>query len=537
MRKLRIRIIVYMGAAMILGLGVYSLIGIRAHNAQLLEERIITLNAASQIVSQNVYRSMARGQPRDIQAIVRDMATSTRIQSVRILDESGVAHFSASPHEVGKPARTGGRPFASPSMAHGISEAPPGADLRLISNPPGRSLVLTTPIRNQESCHRCHGPDRPVLGSLEMVFTIADIDAKVARNRDRAFIFGAFTFLLVIGAATFIVQRTVRPAINRLIEGTRRIHSGEYGYSIPVGDKDELGWLAQYFNMMSMRLKKRKEEDLREWKMEMEQRIRDATARLEQVNAELNKALEDLQKTEKVKSDLALVIYHDLRSPLAAVQSCMSVVLEEILGELNPRQKDMLRRADEDIDKLLAFISDLLELSKVEKRTAEGRLQPTQLAGILRTLLTSFAARIDRRNLSLTVNVPDELPLIYADAGHMEQVFRNIIGNAIKYTPPGGAVSVTAGDDGENVIVTVKDTGIGIPEEDLPKIFDVFHRAPNAIALEKVGTGLGLSIVTRIVKDHAGEIKVRSRENHGSEFAVTFPIGKTPTIPEKYQSE
>jgi two-component system NtrC family sensor kinase len=527
MRKLRIKIILYMGAALFVGLGVYSLIGIRVHNAQLLNERIITINAASQIIAQNIHRSMVRGQTRDIQAIVRDMASSRRIECVRITDSDSIVHFSAEPADIGKTAALHGMPFTNTDPLRRNNNSTPAARLSLIRNgAAGRSLALSTPIKNQETCHRCHEASKPVLGTLDMVFTISDIDDKVAHNRNRAVAFGILTLMLVIAAAMLIVHYSVRPAISRVIEGTRRIHSGEYGYSIPVDTKDELGWLAQYFNMMSMRLKKRKEEDLREWKIEMEQQVKNATARLEQVNQELNKAIEDLQKTEKVKSDLSLVIYHDLRSPLAAIQSCTSVVHEEILGELNPRQKDMLRRVDEDIEKLLAFITDLLELSQVEKRTAEGRLQPIQISGILRSILTSFAARVDRKNLRLNAQIPEELPIIYADAGHMDQVFRNIIGNAIKYTPPGGAVDVLAQEDEQDVTVIVKDTGIGIPEEDQPKIFDVFFRAPNAKAMEKVGTGLGLSIVTRIVKDHSGDIQVQSREGRGSTFTIKFPKAK-----------
>lgn len=527
MRKLRIRLILFVGLALALGLGVYCVVGIRVHNAQLIGERIITIDAASQIIVQNIHQSMVRRQIGDIQTIVRDMGGSRRIEAVTVCDASGRIHFSANPGEVGRAAALRGSPFSIPRILKQNQPLESGARLRVISTGKfGRSLALSTPIKNETQCHGCHDATRPVLGALDMVFTISDIDEQVAHNRNRAVGFGILTFVLVTGAAMLIVQYSVRPVINRVIEGTRRIHSGDYGFSIPVASKDELGWLAQHFNMMSLKLKKRKEEELKEWKNEMEQQVAAATERLEQVNKDLTKAIEDLQKTDKVKSDLAMVVYHDLRSPLAAIQSCTNVVMEEILGELNPRQKDMLRRVDNDIDKLLTFITDLLELSEAEESGIEGTLQPTQLADILRGLITSFAARAERKDIKLHADIPDELPLIFANQGHMEQVFRNLIGNAIKYTRPGGAVDVKAWDGGADLVVTIRDTGIGIPEEDLPRIFNVFFRAPNAKAMEKVGTGLGLSIVTRIIKDHSGTIEAASREGKGSTFTVKLP--KTP---------
>ncbi|MFH1438488.1 MAG: HAMP domain-containing sensor histidine kinase [Pseudomonadota bacterium] len=259
---------------------------------------------------------------------------------------------------------------------------------------------------------------------------------------------------------------------------------------------------------------------------EIEKRVRLETSRLENSNRKISEAYENLKKLEKMKADLALVIYHDLRSPLAAVQSCLNVVLEGFVGELNPRQMDMLRRADEDIEKLLTFITDLLDLSQIEMSPSAQHFCPARLKELLDHIVKSNASRAERKELTVNTDIPDDLPEIYADTSKMEQVFRNIIGNAIKYTNPGGTVDIRAREEGGFIVVTVTDSGIGMSQEDLAKIFDVFYRAPGARAMEKVGTGLGLPIAKRIIDDHWGTIRVTSEEGKGSVFTVTLPPAK-----------
>ena len=526
MRKLKARIIIYVGVALLLGLGIYCFIGIRIHNAQLIEERVRIISAATDMMQQNISNSMLKSHTDELQFIMENMGKVKGIEEVKILDNNGRIRLASDPEKIGKEAILNGKPLLlkKPSSE---KEADFSGQLRILRAKGGyRAIGLTTSIKNEKQCWRCHDRKQPVLGTLDMVISIANIDARVRENRNRAIVFGFLTFILVSAAVVLFVQYSIYPNIKKIIKGTEKIRSGEYGYSIPVKTEDEIGWLARAFNAMSLRLKKQKEEEIEEWKREMEQKVKQATSELEKTNQQLTKAIEDSKKIDKMKTDVAMVIYHDLRSPLAAIQSCLNVVMEGIVGEINPRQKDMLRRADEDIDKLLTFITDLLDLSQIEVTTVERSLQPTQLSAILTRIINSFATRVEQKGMTFNVNIPLELPIIYADSTHMEQVFRNIIGNAIKYTKQGGKVDVKADEDGGFVIVTVADTGIGISEEDLPKIFDIFYRAPNAKAAEKVGTGLGLSIAKRIIDDHWGTISVSSRLSEGSVFTIKLPRAK-----------
>ncbi|MEW5947483.1 MAG: ATP-binding protein [bacterium] len=525
MRRLRVRIIVYVGIALMLGLGFYCIAGLRIHTSQLLEERVRIIAAASGIIEQNIENSMMRNHKEDLQFIVENMGTARGIEEIKIFDENGKIVLASDPAMIGETANVDGSPFPKGRLPR-EKEAVYYDRLRVFRTEDGyRAIGMTTVIENEKRCRQCHDKKRRTLGTLDMAFNTLEIDAKTIENRNRAIIFGIVTFILVSAVISLFVKYSVYPEIRKITEGTEKIHSGDYGYSVPVHSDDEIGWLARSFNRMSMRLKRQREEQSEKWKLEMEEKVRNATDELEKTNRELTKVIHDLKKLDAMKSDVAMVIYHDLRSPLAAIQSCLNVVLEGIVGEVNPRQKDMLRRADEDIDKLLTFITDLLDLSQIEMRSVVRNLQPLQLSDVLIRTVGTFAARAEQKGLTLNLNVPSELPVIFADKAHMEQAFRNIVGNAVKYTSE-GTVSVAAQEDGGFVKTTVADTGIGISEEDLPKIFDIFYRAPNAKAVEKVGTGLGMSIAKRIIEDHWGTIAVESVQGRGTTFTVKLPKAK-----------
>ncbi|MFH1537753.1 MAG: ATP-binding protein [bacterium] len=525
MRKLRVRIIIYVGIALLLGLGVYCSIGIRIHNSQLVEERVRIISAASGIIEQNIHNSMLGDHREDIQLIVENMGTAKGIEEIKILDGDGKILIASDPGKIGGTATLKGKPFPKGILSEDKEKDLLGR-LRVFQTAGGyRAIGMATPIKNERRCRQCHARENSELGTLDMVFSTIEIDAKVRENRNRAVIFGFITFFLVSVAVSLFVKYSVYPDIKKVIEGTEKIRSGDYGYSIPVKSEDEIGWLARSFNRMSLRLQRQREEQTEQWKQEMEEKVRNATGELEKTNQELTKVIRDLKKLDKMKSDVAMVIYHDLRSPLAAIQSCLNVVLEGIVGEVNPKQKDMLRRADEDIDKLLTFITDLLDLSQIEVSAVVRNLLPLQLSDVLIRTVGSFAARAEQKDLTFNLKIPPELPIIYADKAHMEQVFRNIIGNAVKYTNQ-GKVEVKAGEDGGFVKITVADTGIGMSKEDMPRIFDIFYRAPNAKATEKVGTGLGMSIAKRIIDDHWGTITVESELGKGSTFTIKLPRAK-----------
>jgi signal transduction histidine kinase len=230
-----------------------------------------------------------------------------------------------------------------------------------------------------------------------------------------------------------------------------------------------------------------------------------------------------LKELDKMKSEFIAMVAHELRAPIAAVEQQLTVILNKMAGEVTPKQEHLLSRAKERTKGLLTLIKDLLDLSKIEAGKMVQYKEPLSLQEVIQRVVDLMWAEAEAKKIDLQFSAPSETPLISADRNSMEGIFTNLISNAIKYTPEGGKVWVTLGDEGGFVKATVSDTGIGIKKEDLPRIFDKFYRVKTTETRQIVGTGLGLSIVKSIVDAHLGSISVESEDGGGTTFIVSFP--------------
>ena len=239
---------------------------------------------------------------------------------------------------------------------------------------------------------------------------------------------------------------------------------------------------------------------------------------LEQRSEEVSKLEEEKNKFLRFLSITA----HDLKAPLAAIQSYIGVMLGGYAGELNEKQKTMLERSSFRITELLSLISDLLDIPRIESGQIVPEIKEISLRQIVRNCLPEQRRLAKEKGIKLKVELPETLPKIYGSSPRLQQVITNIVGNAINYTAEGTVtLRVTEGDD--DISIEVIDTGIGIPPEDLPRVFDDFFRASNVAAK---GTGLGLAIVKRIVEAHEGRIWCESPcpdTNVGSKFSCILP--------------
>ena len=233
---------------------------------------------------------------------------------------------------------------------------------------------------------------------------------------------------------------------------------------------------------------------------------------------ELNARLEEL---DKARAQFILLVTHELRAPVAAIQSYLKLILE---GYVPPeREREIIQKAERRSLEQLALISDLLELARLQEAKVEERVEFVDMAEVLEGVSDLMRAHAEEKDLFFSVQIEPDLPPVKANVEHMKQLWTNLISNAIKYTEPGGIVVVSLAQNPNYVVGTVRDTGIGIPPEDIPRIFEEFYRAKNAKATERQGTGLGLSIVKRIVETHGGRIRVESELGRGSKFTFVLP--------------
>jgi signal transduction histidine kinase len=235
-----------------------------------------------------------------------------------------------------------------------------------------------------------------------------------------------------------------------------------------------------------------------------------------------------LKELDKMKSEFIAMVAHELRAPIAAVEQQLSVILNKMAGDVTEKQEQLLSRAKERTKGLLTLIKDLLDVSKIEAGKMVQYKEPLTLEEIIQKVVDLMRTEAEEKKIDLQFLAPSEGSWINADRNSMDGIFTNLISNAIKYTPGGGKVWVTLGEEGGFVKATVSDTGFGIKKEDLPRIFDKFYRVKTIETRQIVGTGLGLSIVKSIVDAHLGSISVESVEGKGTTFTILFPKESVP---------
>ena len=232
-----------------------------------------------------------------------------------------------------------------------------------------------------------------------------------------------------------------------------------------------------------------------------------------------------VRRLETVRRDFVSNISHELRTPLASLRAVVETLQDGALED-PPAAQRFLRRAEEEVDALTHMVEELLELSRIESGQVPLQLRETAVADLILPPLERLQTQAERANLKLIADIPAHLPLVQADAERIRQVMTNLLYNAIKFTPPGGKITVQAGRQPAEVIISVQDTGVGIPAADVPRIFERFYKLDQARTRGRGGTGLGLAIARHIVQAHNGRIWVRSREGKGSTFYFSLPAAE-----------
>jgi len=247
------------------------------------------------------------------------------------------------------------------------------------------------------------------------------------------------------------------------------------------------------------------------------QEIREKSRQLEEAN-------ERLTELDRLKSDFVSNVSHELRTPLTAIKGAVDLILREVTGPLNEKQTHYLTRVRSNTQHLAGLINDLLDLSKIESGKLELSSTRVSLGGLVHEVVETLRPVAAEKIVALDVTIPEPSILVWADRDKITQVLTNLIGNAIKFTPPHGRVTVSsASDDADWVRVSVSDSGLGISANEHERVFVKFYQvAPNGGPKPK-GTGLGLAISKTLVELHGGKIWVESEINRGSTFYFTLP--------------
>ncbi len=245
---------------------------------------------------------------------------------------------------------------------------------------------------------------------------------------------------------------------------------------------------------------------------------------LEHETIELTRARDEAERLNDFKSSFLLMAAHELRSPVNGAQSLVRTLLHGLAGELKPQQSELLSRVEIRLDFLLDMIQDILTLASSKTIEIDHPLEKVQVQPVIRKVMDSFAEDAKNQQVTVKFAAPGKPITVMATENGLDTVMGNLICNAIKYSKPGGTVEVEIQKVLEYVKISVSDAGIGIPEEDIPHIWDEFFRAKNAHLEGIAGTGLGLSIVKQFVDRFGGQVGVVSRLGKGTTFTVSLRL-------------
>ena len=277
--------------------------------------------------------------------------------------------------------------------------------------------------------------------------------------------------------------------------------------------------------------RKKAEEKLKQYQEHLEELVKERTIKLEKEILQRRKAEglikeqnERLKELDRMKSEFLSTAAHELRTPLTSILGFSEILLKRKLDE--ERRNKFLKIINEESLGLSSLINDLLDLSRIESgRGFKITKAPIDIKEVILENIDIFQEQTDK--LTFKVNIPDDLVKIEADKDKINQVIENLISNALKFSPEGGEITVSIEQSKGKIKVSVSDNGIGIPEKDLPHLFEKFYRAENASSEAIGGTGLGLAIVKYIVEHHAGKISVESKIGKGSTFSFMLPLEST----------
>lgn len=238
---------------------------------------------------------------------------------------------------------------------------------------------------------------------------------------------------------------------------------------------------------------------------------------------ELLAEVEQLKTANQNKADLISISAHELRTSLSAVKWLLKMLVDEDFGKLSDEQRSLLERASLSNDRMIALVNDVLTLNHTDESTINYKFEPIDMVQMVDEVVFDFTSEGFKKGVEIVFIKPTEHLTISGDKLRIRVVIQNLIENAIKYSERGKRISIFLTPVGENIQLTVKDNGIGIPPNEQPQIFNKFFRATNAVKKETVGSGLGLYTTKRIIEIHKGTINFETEQGKGTSFMVTLP--------------
>jgi two-component system phosphate regulon sensor histidine kinase PhoR len=335
-------------------------------------------------------------------------------------------------------------------------------------------------------------------GALRLAIPLSEIDKQLEEIRQRLLISTALAFLPGSLIALMLARWTAR-RLGSIIDFAAELARGNFTARLSSTRTGELGLL--------------------------ETKLNETGEKLLGIKKELDREHAELEKLERVRKDFVINVSHELRTPLASIQGYTETLIDGAIDDPIHNMR-FLKIIRQNVERLANLTADLLTLSRVELKQQKFQFASYDIRQLLQNTVDAVKPLADKKDIEVGCESPAEVVEAFCDSAAVNQVLVNLVDNALKYTPDGGTIQVGVRPLPATAMVEVfvRDTGIGIPEEDLPRLFERFYRVDKARSRELGGTGLGLSIVKHLVRAQGGDVRVESTPGRGSEFSFTLPV-------------
>ena len=376
---------------------------------------------------------------------------------------------------------TGSDPAAGPKLAitRNILTAIDGSE-GYASNSSDDYMDVALPIRGASGSY--------IIYIIDNKETVTSLNAEIYSIIIEAMAIG----LLIAILLGLLLAKTMVTPIQSLTKAAEKVASGDFSESVENDARDEIGVLSRTFNDMA---------------------------------GQLERNIEDLQNAEQMRKEFVANVSHELRTPVTSIRSYAETLCDAGSTMDAATEQRFLEVIVRESDRMTKIVQDLLTLSRFDAGSIAFDFQKFSFEKSVQDVYNAQLLEAQKHGHNFGLQFESELPEIVGDRARIEQVLINMLSNAIKYTPDGGRIRMTAGTKGDKVWCTVRDNGIGIPKQDIDRVFERFYRVDKARSRESGGTGLGLSIAYEIVQRHDGEMTLHSQKGKGTAITVTLPIG------------
>jgi two-component system NtrC family sensor kinase len=518
------KLILVVGCILILSIGIFAYVNIASQKKQLTGEVMRGAIRISETVRRSTRNDMLKNLREDLHQMIETIGEQEGLEKIRVFNKEGKIMFSTDKNEIGEMVdKKAEACYACHSAEKPLERLDTPDRSRIFRSKQGHKVLgVISAIYNEPDCYtpdcHAHPPEQKVLGVLDIGMSLTDVDNEIKGNQNKMIIFAVIAFLVISVAISISINRYVTRPVRELVKETQKISIGDLSNGLSIKTKDEIGQLSSAFSRMTLDLRKL-DEKLLEWGKTLEQKV-------EQRTEELRKTQNQLLQSEKMSSlgKLAAGVAHEINSPLTGILTYSSL-LSKAKKEDDPEKEDLEVIVNE-TNRCKRIVKGLLDFA----RQTEPQKALSDLNEVIDKSVNLISHQAAMQNVKIEKKIKPNLPKMMIDTGQIQQVFINILLNAIEAMPRGGTLTVSSETKDEMATIQFTDTGIGIPEENLPKIFDPFFTT------KKIGkgTGLGLSVSYGIIERHQGKLEVKSQVGKGTTFTVRLPIiEKTSEIGEK----